>query len=187
MIAVALVIAFGAIRLPHSAVTGRLVNGITVVMLLAWAGKAGVMLAHRIHDEHGGYVGAGRSAGYRWPLEVSESLGRMGVAPGTRVGFVGYSTRFYWARLAGVRIVSELRDPKQVQRFWLRDQASRERILNAFRRAGATVVVTEAVPPDSSVWTSLGSGFEARWLRSGDGHVRDLLREAPAEEVTEVR
>jgi hypothetical protein len=83
--------------------------------------------------------------------------------------------------------VSELRDPKQVQRFWLRDQASRERILNAFRRAGATVVVTEAVPPDSSVWTSLGSGFEARWLRSGDGHVRDLLREAPAEEVTEVR
>src|ERR1700687_2104923 len=82
---------------------------------------------------------------------------RVAAVGGARGAFVGKAPHFYWARLAGVRIVAELRDGSlvpgtpetdEVGRYWLGDTASRLRVLNAFERAGVGVVVTDARPGD---------------------------------------
>jgi hypothetical protein len=86
---------------------------------------------------------------------------------GAPAGYVGSSFRFYWARLAGTRIVAETRDlslahtpyadwinladrsPSQdrqndVERFWEGDAQTKERTYAAFRKAGATVIAADA-------------------------------------------
>jgi hypothetical protein len=181
MVAVLFLVGFAMIRLrgtePH-----RLVTGVVAIVLMAWAGQYAYLVSQEVKSQR--RVDDQRFAlgGDRWPLEVADGLRRIGVRPGARVAFVGKSTtrstRFYWARLAGVRIVAELRDGSivpgapvtdQVGRFWLGEEESRRRVLHAFRRAGVEAVVTDVRPADDDLWRPLArSGFFARVFKSGE-------------------
>ena len=86
---------------------------------------------------------------------AAKALDSLGVRPGDPVGYIGDSYYAYWARLAGVPIVAELRDdPSEI---WA-DPTERIAVLQAFERGGAGHVIAERVPP----WLR-----DPRWERLG--------------------
>ena len=101
----------------------------------------------------------------RW--QVAEELKRLGVPPGTPVAAVDPqedvdpwppAVASDWARLARVRIVSEIlytRDKKQ--QFWRIPTDRQETALQALRASGAKVVIASGVPDwaNTSGWTRI--------------------------------
>src|SRR5437879_13861754 len=76
------------------------------------------------------------------PWVVAQQLHAMGIPPGTEVGFIGAGIEYYWAHLAGVRIIAEI-PPKEQTRFIAADAARRQQVLALFSSVGAKAVLTE--------------------------------------------
>ena len=90
---------------------------------------------------------------------IADSLHAKGLCKGDKVAYIGPGINADWARLAGVRIVAEVPlmygriqnlrnnlhvdDPAQILAFFNSDVDSKNRVLQAFRDAGAKVVVTD--------------------------------------------
>ena len=99
-----------------------------------------------------------------WNLNwmLKEQLVKMGLQPTDRVAWIGQAIDAEWARLAHVKIVAEVpvtyvRDNtlfrridygtrKQLKVFWDLPPDQKEKVFQAFRDAGATVVVAEKLP-----------------------------------------
>ncbi len=125
------------------------------------------------------------SSGRRWQLAVASDLHRLGLRDGDRIGFIGFLSRFYWARLAGVRIVAEIRQPlpdelywfapeaqrytPDVETFWAAAPAVQAAVFEAFAKTGARAVVTDDIPEGAGAeWVVLaGTGFGVRMLDRG--------------------
>jgi hypothetical protein len=73
---------------------------------------------------------------------VAQQLHALGIPAGTDVGFIGAGVEYYWAHLAGVRIIAEI-PPKEQPRFIAADAARRQQVLALFSSAGAKAVVTK--------------------------------------------
>jgi hypothetical protein len=99
---------------------------------------------------------------------IAEALrADFGLARGTRVAFVGYSYSAYWARLARLRIIAEVR-PEEIGQFWSASVAIRDEVLAAFAAAGAEAVVSEPVGADVATegWETIaGTGYLVRRLK----------------------
>lgn len=92
------------------------------------------------------------------PVEVAEALGQLGVGPGSTVGVIGYAFDSFWARLARVRIVSEMVDwPGNP--FWWGEAAVQTSVLEAFAASGACAVVAEYAPAGAHLpgWRQIGA------------------------------
>ena len=99
---------------------------------------------------------------------VAEGLRRMGVKEGDAVASIGETMLSSWPRLARVRVVAEVPhrvsgvrggETGEVEKFWDADAETRARVLEAFRAAGASAVVSDRAP----------DGAEAEgWQRIGD-------------------
>ncbi|MEO7503481.1 MAG: hypothetical protein ABIW94_12660, partial [Gemmatimonadaceae bacterium] len=78
--------------------------------------------------------------------------------PGSRVGVIGDAIHSYWAHIASLKIVAEIR-PKETIAFWAQDSAGRASQLELFRSAGAVAIVADQVPPwaEKSGWVSVGN------------------------------
>jgi hypothetical protein len=101
------------------------------------------------------------------PAIAEALLTDFGLRRGTRVAFVGYSYSAYWARLARLRIIAEVR-PEETGQFWSASPAVRDEVLAAFAAAGAEAVVSE--PADANFaaegWEPIaGTGYLVRRLR----------------------
>ena len=80
--------------------------------------------------------------------EVAEGLRRLGVLEGQSVATIGIPRdSFYWARLAGVRVISEI-PTAYVNQYWFAPSDSKERVHSLFAQAGAVAIVTDAMPPE---------------------------------------
>ena len=79
------------------------------------------------------------------PLAVAHTLQELGVRQGDKVGVIGYAYDSFWARLARVRIVSEMLE-KDADEFWRGDEALHQSVLHAFANTGVDAVVAEYVP-----------------------------------------
>jgi hypothetical protein len=99
------------------------------------------------------------------PSRIALGLVELGLRPGDRVGFVGYSYDAYWARLARLRIVAEILPP-EAKTLWTAGATQAAAVLGAFERAGARAVVAASVPERTA----------AGWERVADTsyHVRFL-------------
>jgi len=77
--------------------------------------------------------------------EVASGLREMGIAPGDHVGHIGKALKSwsYWASVADVRIVAELRP---ADAFWSADAAERARLLDVFRTKTDAVAVVSRRP-----------------------------------------
>jgi hypothetical protein len=99
---------------------------------------------------------------------IAEALrADFGLEPGTRVAFIGYSYSAYWARLARLRIIAEVR-PEEIGQFWSASAAVREEVLAAFAATGAHVVVSEPASTDIAAegWEPIaGTGYLVKRLR----------------------
>lgn len=113
-------------------------------------------------------------------VELAEHLRAHGIDAGDLIGYVGSGYRFYWARLAGVRIVAEIRqfDPEgettswalspadartrdafrpHVDLFWEGWPGRQTRALERFARAGVRALVTDHPRGLTAVgWQPLG-------------------------------
>jgi len=100
---------------------------------------------------------------------VAEQLSRMGVEPGARVAHIGNSFRAYWAHLAGVKIVTEIR-PEDVVRYG--EAGPRQAAIHeAFRAAGADILITERSAAGGTDWEEIaGTGYSLLRL---DEHAAD--------------
>ncbi len=99
-----------------------------------------------------------------WNLNwmLKEQLVKMGLQPTDRIAWIGQAIDAEWARLANVKIVAEVpvtyvRDNtlfrridygtrKQLKTFWDASPEQKAKVYQAFRDAGATVVVAEKLP-----------------------------------------
>jgi hypothetical protein len=99
---------------------------------------------------------------------IAEALrSDFGLERGTRVAFIGYSYSAYWARLARLRIIAEVR-PEEFGPFWSASAAVRDDVLAAFAAAGAEAVVSEPAGADVAAegWEPIaGTGYLVRRLR----------------------
>jgi hypothetical protein len=86
----------------------------------------------------GADVGRTPAASGRRPWDVALGLHEAGLPTGSKVALLGPNDDCYWARLAGVRIVGELRTPE----FWAADGPTRAEALRRLRTAGATAIIS---------------------------------------------
>jgi len=104
-------------------------------------------------------LAASHSAHPQW--DISDALARMGIQPGARAAIVGVDLPYFWARLAQVRIVAEVRP--QTGDF---DKAQREKVTAEWDRARivlaatpAQFVISPAIPGivDEPGWTRVAN------------------------------
>ncbi len=92
--------------------------------------------------------------------DVAEGLRRLGILEGQSLATIGIPRdSFYWARLAGVRVVSEI-PTAYVNEYWFASSDSQEKVRSLFAQTGAVAIVTDAMPaevtfPKSSIPVSL--------------------------------
>jgi hypothetical protein len=90
------------------------------------------------------------------PRQLAEVVLKAGVRPGDEIGFIGYAFGASFARLARIRITSEL-PSGEAQGYWTAPPETQEAILARFAQAGAVAVVTDELPPGPvpEGWTSV--------------------------------
>jgi len=106
--------------------------------------------------------------------QVADQLLEMGLRPGDKVAHVGQALKSwsYWARLAGVRIIAELRPDDS---FWLADDATRARVMEAFASTGARAVIARRRATDERPFR-LPVDFAPGWQPVGKtGHYVHFL------------
>jgi len=113
---------------------------------------------------------AGSSGTKNLPWQVATELNGCGLQPGDKVAVLGHDTSSdYWAHLAQVRIVADLKK-ENVPVYWDASDATRARVLDSLAHTGASFVVTRFRPPASQIsgWHTLGeTGYYALPLASG--------------------
>jgi hypothetical protein len=113
----------------------------------------------------------GRSNGWR-DLEIygaAEALGRMGVRPGDEIACIGAEACLvdpYWARLAGVRVLTEVYVPEGRLLPFLSALPDRSRAMDVVRHEGARVLVGFFDPGAMSSGVPAAAG----WVRLGASH-----------------
>ncbi len=103
----------------------------------------------------------GREAEHNLNDTLAKRFQALGLKPGDKIAYIGLGINADWARLDKVRIVSEIPvryvrpwtmsgsclrdDPESVSAFWHASPATREKVFQAFRAAGAKIVVTDGL------------------------------------------
>jgi hypothetical protein len=89
-------------------------------------------------------------------IAMATALNALAIPEGTPVAVVGYGANAYWARLAHLRILSELQGRDA---FWGANDSIQQPIIDAMRRAGAQLIVADDPPSwaDTHRWQRLGN------------------------------
>ncbi len=98
--------------------------------------------------------------------QIAEGLHVIGLHPGEEIACLSLNAEVHWARLAGVRIVSEI-PLGDGNIFWTADPDTKGRVFQLFASTGARVVVTKDPPlfAASEGWIPLAkTGFYAHHL-----------------------
>ncbi|MGQ9649600.1 MAG: hypothetical protein ACUVXJ_05795 [Phycisphaerae bacterium] len=139
-----------AVRLPAGKLSGSLIRaacGVSALaLLLTIAVEAGPAVNRTAADLR---TRTDTAPHQQW--QIARQLQEMGLRPGDKVAHIGQALKSwsYWARLAGVQIISELRPAES---FWLSDDATRARVIEAFRSTGARAVIAHRPPSDERPW-----------------------------------
>lgn len=148
---------YSIIRLPDSRGSLKLLHALSYAMgvVIAITTLFGVYaLRHEVSKESAPTINR----------QVAEGLKQMGIQPGDKVAQVGTSVYAYWARLARVRIVSEVENAEE---FWSANETVRRQTVDVISQTGAKVLVAKSPNIDLSV---------AGWRKiSEDGHYALVL------------
>jgi len=91
-------------------------------------------------------------------FEVAEGLQKLGIQPGDKVAGLSRVAEAHWARLAGVKIVSEIPLGDEGV-FWSAAPEEKRKVFSVFAATGAVAVVTKDPPPYAikEGWIPLGN------------------------------
>jgi hypothetical protein len=150
-------VAFSGIELPATSHLRGLVSATlaglvitTLVLVFLW------LHLSRVPDaaKYSGIVVAMQQQG----LRAGDQLAVVGTDPAGRDGA-------FIARLGRMRIIAEVRQP---DKFWAADTPSRERLIAAFKGAGAKAILSYQPPPAAKGWTKLGGTDFSVYRLSGE-------------------
>jgi hypothetical protein len=77
--------------------------------------------------------------------EVSKGLNKSGLQEDDKVAIIGLYDDYYWARLAKLRIIAEI-PAEEIDNFWASPKTTKLQIFEAFKKAGAKVVIAGKIP-----------------------------------------
>jgi hypothetical protein len=129
------------IRLPYSEESIRLLRNVAILIVSI---MMIVTIRHYLHLSLQRQP-ISPSTNVHW--QIADALRQTGILPGDRVSSIGYSHGHFWARLARVRIVSEI-SHSNADNFWNADDVVKSKVFDTFRKTGAKAVVTNLVPGD---------------------------------------
>jgi hypothetical protein len=107
--------------------------------------------------------GGERDLNFNWMM--AKRLGKIGVRPGDRIAFIGLAKDADWVRILECRTVAEVPivfetstgllnsviwDQRNIKTFLKSDDASRERVYDAFRKAGAVMAIAVPYPREET-------------------------------------
>jgi hypothetical protein len=146
---------FGAVR--------GVPNRFFIALVFAILSVTGIRIAKSAVSDIGAIFS--RQENLDW--EVARELRNLGMQPGDKVSDLCLFTELYWARLAGVQIVSEIPLGDE-DAFWSADAETKRKVFGLLASTGASVIVTNDPPltATSEGWIPLGTtGFYAYRLR----------------------
>lgn len=182
-----------SLRVSRGHASRRLVTAVAAVILTVWVVPSCYAAARMLPTLLSGQDPQGEI--FQW--RIADALRRSNARPGDRFGFIGEEFRFHWARMVGGRVVAEIRQlrvpereviyadakevraaaaavPRDVDTFWEGDTRLRMRAMEAFRSAGASVIVADRVP-DSAIaegWVRItGTRYGFYFLGRDSRHV----------------
>ena len=138
-----------SLRLPNTQESKRLIVGMAIAVLVGANYSIGELMVDNI-----------MSATLRPPIHtewlVADQLNSLGIYSGDRVARIGgtFGPHWggYWARLAKVKIIAEVdTSAKQQVNYWQADTLVQNRVLEAFKQAGAKAVVADKIAADSFI------------------------------------
>ncbi len=136
-----------AIRLPASETNRRWIKGIAVSLVFMLAFSTIFLLFRATRYD--------LTIGQDNDLRVATGLKKAGVQAGEKVAYVGGRNSFYWARLAQIRVLAEIRRIEE-ERFWQADEATKQQLFAKLREAGINLLVTSKLPE-----TARATGWQA--------------------------
>ena len=96
-----------------------------------------------------------------WPHEnyqVAQGLKQLDIHPGDKVAFIGHAFNGYWARLAGIQIITEI-PYENIDSFWTADARIKNQVYDKFSNTNAKAILTTEVPSYASMsdWQRIGN------------------------------
>ena len=150
----------GNIRLPNAPANGMWLGVISSIAVFGLLGN--IILFNldgftRLNPSGQSSLGPVATPAAR-PLAVARTLQELGIRQGDKVGVIGYAYDSFWARLARVKIVSEMLGTDAVD-FWESDNVLRQSVLDAFAGTEAKAVIAEYVPDYAELkdWHRVGN------------------------------
>jgi 4-amino-4-deoxy-L-arabinose transferase-like glycosyltransferase len=135
---------------------------IALALILAVLAVTGLRVAKSMSSDLAAILGKNENANW----QIAEGLHVVGLRPGDKIACLSLNAEVHWARLAGVRIVSEI-PLGDGNIFWTTDPETKRRVFQLFASTGARVVVTKDPPlfAASEGWIPLAkTGFYAHQL-----------------------
>jgi hypothetical protein len=158
---------FASVRIPGRAMAGRLVALAASALLLGVLLTVSLGVGKTIYAATRDVVRAilHQEVPTSEPWQVAQGFQQLGFGTGTRVASLDYANhdQVKWARLAHAKIVAEVFSDAFSTRedaFWNADGATKARILDAFAKAGADVIVSRRIPQNAPIpagWQRIGS------------------------------
>jgi hypothetical protein len=130
---------FSAVRVPRSESGRAIVRSVTLAIILV----LGVQIAWSV-----GHSAARFASSRGFPAwEVAQALRHAGVESGDKVACIGSALPdHYWARLAGVKIISEIPD-EGLSNYLAASRELKMKVQSIFAQTGARAIVTKNLPP----------------------------------------
>ena len=139
--------------------------GLLALLLALVAASTSLRLA--LEDRH--YIALDHLPGGWYSVsmhDVADALTELGVHPGDAVACAGTSAcigQFYWARLGGLRILTEISAPRVLAYPFFRDLQNRDQVIAILRAQGAKVLVVDF----ENARVSTSDPFFAQWHQLG--------------------
>lgn len=101
-------------------------------------------------------------------VEIAAGLSKLGILEGQSLATIGIPRdSFYWARLAHVRVITEIPTPN-VNQYWFGSPETQEKVRSIFAQTGAVAIVTDTMPA-TVVYPESGETLRARgWQQIGN-------------------